>query len=64
MGATAVAIVFSPWGEQSGAHFNPAVTLAFWRLGSFQHVAIVVSDMEKAYRRLREHKVEHASPGP
>jgi aquaporin Z len=33
MGATAVAIVFSPLGKRSGAHFNPAVTLAFWRLG-------------------------------
>ena len=31
---------------------------------SFQHVAIIVSDMEKAYRRLREHKVTHASAGP
>jgi aquaporin Z len=33
MGATAVAIVFSPLGKRSGAHFNPAVTLTFWRLG-------------------------------
>jgi len=32
MGATAVAIVFSPLGKRTGAHFNPAVTLAFWRL--------------------------------
>jgi len=32
MGATAVAIVFSPLGKRSGAHFNPAVTLSFWRL--------------------------------
>ncbi len=31
---------------------------------SFQHVAIIVSDMEKAYRRLRESKVTHASTGP
>ena len=31
---------------------------------SFQHVAIIVSDMGKAYRRLREHKVQHASTGP
>ncbi len=31
---------------------------------AFQHVAIIVSDMEKAYRWLREHKVEHASTGP
>lgn len=30
----------------------------------FQHVAIIVSDMGAAYRRLREHKVRHASTGP
>jgi catechol 2,3-dioxygenase-like lactoylglutathione lyase family enzyme len=30
----------------------------------FQHVAIIVSDMDRAYAWLREHKVEHASPGP
>lgn len=33
MGATAAAIIYSPWGKQSGAHLNPAVTLTFWRLG-------------------------------
>jgi catechol 2,3-dioxygenase-like lactoylglutathione lyase family enzyme len=31
---------------------------------SFQHIAIIVKDMDAAYRRLREHKVEHASSGP
>lgn len=31
---------------------------------AFQHIAIIVSDMEKAYRRLRELKVRHASSGP
>ena len=31
---------------------------------SFQHVAIIVSDMATAYARLREWKVEHASTGP
>lgn len=30
----------------------------------FQHIAIIVSDMDKAYAKLREHKVKHASPGP
>jgi aquaporin Z len=33
MGATAVALIYSPWGRRSGAHMNPAVTLTFWRLG-------------------------------
>lgn len=33
MGATAVAIIYSPWGRRSGAHFNPGVTLTFLRLG-------------------------------
>jgi len=31
---------------------------------SFQHFAIIVSDMARAYARLREMKVEHASTGP
>jgi catechol 2,3-dioxygenase-like lactoylglutathione lyase family enzyme len=30
----------------------------------FQHIAIIVSDMDRAYAWLREHKVEHASSGP
>jgi catechol 2,3-dioxygenase-like lactoylglutathione lyase family enzyme len=30
----------------------------------FQHIAIVVSDMDQAYQRLREFKVQHASTGP
>ena len=30
----------------------------------FQHVAIVVSDIDSAYRRLRSFKVQHASSGP
>lgn len=32
--------------------------------GWFQHVAIIVSDMERAYALLRRHAVEHASTGP
>ncbi|WP_158258207.1 MIP/aquaporin family protein [Rhodopila globiformis] len=27
--ATVTAMVYSPWGRQSGAHFNPALTVAF-----------------------------------
>ena len=30
----------------------------------FQHVAIIVQDMDRAYRWLRQHKVQHASSGP
>ena len=33
MGLTSVALVYSPWGRRSGAHFNPAITVAYWRLG-------------------------------
>jgi len=33
MGMTAIAIIFSPLGKRSGAHFNPSVTLTFFRLG-------------------------------
>jgi catechol 2,3-dioxygenase-like lactoylglutathione lyase family enzyme len=31
---------------------------------SFQHIAIIVSDMDKAYTWLRQNKVEYASSGP
>ena len=30
----------------------------------FQHIAIITSDMERAYQWLRKNKVEHASTGP
>jgi aquaporin Z len=29
----ATAVVYSPLGQKSGAHINPAITLAFWHLG-------------------------------
>ena len=36
MGLTAIGIIYSPWGKQSGAHINPSVTLAFLRLGKMK----------------------------
>jgi aquaporin Z len=32
-GLTVIGLVYSPWGKQSGAHFNPAITLSFCWLG-------------------------------
>jgi aquaporin Z len=36
MGLTAIALIYSPWGQQSGAHFNPSTTLTFLRLGKIE----------------------------
>ena len=36
MGTTAIAIIFSPLGQRSGAHFNPSVTWTFFRLGKME----------------------------
>ncbi len=33
MGGTAILIIRSPMGKRSGAHFNPAITLTYFRLG-------------------------------
>lgn len=34
IGLTVALMTYSTWGQRSGAHLNPAVTLAFWQLGS------------------------------
>ena len=36
MGLTAIGLVYSPWGRQSGAHMNPSLTLTFFRLGKIE----------------------------
>jgi aquaporin Z len=41
MGLTAIALIYSPWGQRSGAHFNPSVTLTFLRLGKIKRTDAV-----------------------
>lgn len=41
MGVTAVLIIHSPMGKRSGAHFNPAITLTYFRLGMIARVDAV-----------------------
>lgn len=51
IGGTSAALVYSRWGKQSGAHFNPAVTLTYYRLGKVQEtdaVWYVISQMAGA----------------
>jgi len=80
MGLTGIVLVFSPMGKRSGAHFNPAVTLTFFRLGKidawdaafyilFQFaggIAGVVLASLLLGNLLRDHAVNYAVtlPGP
>ncbi|HZD49758.1 MAG TPA: aquaporin [Silvibacterium sp.] len=36
MGLTAILLIYSPLGQRSGAHMNPATTLTFYRLGNVE----------------------------
>lgn len=35
VGVVILALIHSPWGKRSGAHLNPAVTVALWLMGVF-----------------------------
>lgn len=41
MGLTAIGLIYSPWGQRSGAHMNPATTLTFFLLGKVRAVDAV-----------------------
>lgn len=34
MALALVSVTYNRWGQRSGAHINPAVTVGFWQLGS------------------------------
>jgi len=36
MGLTAIGLIYSPWGQQSGAHMNPSLTVTYFRLGKIE----------------------------
>lgn len=42
MGLTAIALIYSPWGKQSGAHLNPVVTFTFFRLGKVERIDAIL----------------------
>jgi aquaporin Z len=61
VGAMAIALVYSPFGKRSGAHFNPVMTLTFFRLG--EQDAMRASDAllpGHASIELQPHDVAHA----
>lgn len=37
---TMCAVILSPWGRRSGAHANPAVSVAMWLMGAFPGAAV------------------------
>lgn len=41
VGATVIAIIMTPWGKQSGGHFNPAITFTFYCLGKVKNWDVV-----------------------
>ena len=50
MGATAIAIILSPMGRRSGAHFNPIVSFTFFCLGQNASPGCSVLRLGAVYR--------------
>lgn len=48
MGVTAMGIIYSPWGQRSGAHLNPATTLTFLRLRKVRGVDAICYPIAQA----------------
>lgn len=42
MGTYIALLIYSPWGRRTGAHINPAGTIAFWRLGKISKVDAIL----------------------
>ena len=63
MGATAMAIVDSRWGQRSGAHLNPAVTLTFWHLGKVAGCGRALLRRGAVCRRDRRGRHRHRRAG-
>jgi aquaporin Z len=64
MGLTAVSLIYSPWGRRSGAHFNPATTLTFWRLGKVANADAAAYAMAQAIGGLTGVAVAAWAVGP
>jgi aquaporin Z len=70
LGGLAIAMIYSPWGRRSGSHMNPAITLAYIRLGKVGrwdgvfYIAAQVAGALAAVLLLRSGSLLPAAAGP